>query len=362
MKIALFYPRNVFASWLALGGYVNTLRTMGHEVTDCPFPGNLVQNLDQIRAQMPTADDLLGHDCILATFMEYIQPWLEALYGNETWAKIRAKVPVIARFDESFDRVDLMMKDRWPKLRDYATHFSFPAVQDAEFYADQCNGPSHWEPFGADLEMFRPQQWSNSFPPIRIYPLGFIGSMYPKRQEYLTQLAPALPNSINFHVGMIIVQDLGGVRFEESTRLLAENYSQMGVFFCLPPMSRLLVCKVFEVMACGTFVMFPRLPGSTAKNMSLFMDGEEIVYYNPGHMQDNAKQILYWMNETEHREAIAQAGCKRVQQNHSLELCLGRILQLAFPADKAVPKVTKEARWRAQIGTDHKPAHVGGCA
>jgi len=318
MKIALFYPRNALAGWYAIGGYVSTLERMGHEVMDCPLPGNQVHAVEQVKQLLPTVTRINECDCALVMYTEYVQPWLKAVYGPQVW---QLKVPVIARYDESFDRADLGLPRRWEEIKPWTDYHSFPAAQDAEKFSGQ------WLPFGADEHMFSDNiAFSKQELREKKYPLAFVGSLYQSRLDYLAQLAPCVGSDVTFHCGQVFVQDLSGIKAEESTRLLAENYRQIKVFFCLPPMSKLIVCKVFEIMACGTFVMFPRLPGEAAKNLTLFEDKKHIAYYNYGYMKENAEQIHYWLAHDKEREAVAQAGCKLVHEKYTLEQMLEQLL------------------------------------
>src|SRR5256885_9845056 len=104
MKICLFVVRNLLACHYSLFGYRETLKRMGHEVTECAFPGNQVQNVDNIRANMPTIEELKTFDVILVTYQEYVQPWLAQIYVFTDWSALKQSVPIIARFDESMDR------------------------------------------------------------------------------------------------------------------------------------------------------------------------------------------------------------------------------------------------------------------
>lgn len=317
MRVAIFYPKNLYASWFSLGGYARALERLGHEVLDVPLPGNVPMP----GVRVPTIEDLNSCDVVVSAFHEYIQPWLEFLYGREAWEKVTA--PVVARFDESFDRFDLGLPERWKELRRWASHFSFPAHQDAARFGGQ------FLPFGADTNIFRPDPAAGKF-----YDAAFIGSLYPLRKNYLEELVVALPPEIVFHIGRVLVEDLTGVRGEASTELLALNYRQVKVFFCLPPMSRLLVAKVVDVMAAGTFVMFPKLPGDARRNNELFADGKEIVYYDNGRIAENAKQVARWVADDAGREAIAAAGCAKVHADHTLDGMLKLLLALPFENDK----------------------------
>lgn len=316
MKIALFYPKNMFASWYALGGYRSTLTRMGHDVLDCPLPGNEVSNVEQVRETLPTIDVLNSCDCVFLTFAEYVVPWLSAVYGLDNWSKL--KVAIVARFDESFDRDDLKHRMIWGELNKWAQHFSFPAAQDADLYGGR------WEPFGADETVFHPGL------PNKLYGLGFIGSVYPKRIEYMRALAPHI-RDIPFHCAPVVVQDLSGAPATGYARLqtdlLADNYRKIKVFFCLPPMSNLIVAKVFEVMAAGTFIMYPRLAGDARKNLLLFQHEKHLVYYTPGDYMGNAEAIRYWLSHDKERDAITSQGGALVRRQYTLSAMLERILE-----------------------------------
>ncbi len=319
MKVAVFYPKNFFASWYALGGYVSALRDLGHEVIDCPVPGNLVRDVAVFRRVLPSLELLLTCDVVLSTFHEYLHPWLEAVYGFEAWQQLLAAGKVIARYDESMDRVDLKLPERLPELRRWANYHSFPAAQDALRY------DGAWHPFGTDTRIFRPTRTEKK------YDVAFIGTMYQLRQNYLRQLVSFISSDVIFCCGSCMIQDLSGVKARESTELLAENYRQIKIFFCLPPMSRLIVAKVVDVMACGTFVMYPRLPGGSHRNNVLFKHHEHLAYYDLGYFKVNGKQVHHWLEHEAEREQIAAAGGELVRAEHTLPGMLEKILALATP-------------------------------
>jgi len=327
MKIAIFYPKNLYASWYALGGYRTTLERLGYDVTDCPFPGNQVANTEELKKVYPSLEKLAEHDLIISFFHEYSQPWLSRLYDLEGWQRLMEKVPVVARFDESMDRRDLALPDRVPELKQWAKFFSFPATQDAAKYG----GVFH--PFGADTTIFKPNYLQHR---PKKYDVGFIGSLYPSRQDYLRRLTEHVPVT----VGSVVVQDLGGIVERASTELLAENYRQIKIFFCLPPLSRLIVCKVFEILACGTFVMYPKLPWGERDNMKIFEDGKDLVYYDPGYLGKNVKQIEHYLKDESERETIAASGCRKVHENYSLDwLCDELVKMKDWTVDHPLSKV-----------------------
>lgn len=346
MKIALFYPNNLYAGWYAQGGYRRALERLGHEVVDAGVPGNLPHHVEELRPQLPAVADLVKCDLVLSAYHEYMTPWYAALYGADGWRELLAQVPVVARFDESFDRRDLGLAGRWAEFQSWANRFSFPAAQDARRYGGQ------WLPFGADLTMFHP---TSSLGEVDVtfdqhgegekkYELGFVGSLYPLRHDYLNRLANHLPNTLTFHAGPVVVQDLGGIRGEDSTRLLAENYRQIKVFFCLPPMSHLMVAKIFDVMACGTFVLAPRLPGAALENCALFKDGEHLAYYDVGYLKKNAELITRYLEDDAERGRVAAAGAARVREKFTLTRMLADLLAYGLaPAKDNVVEIGASA-------------------
>jgi Glycosyl transferases group 1 len=319
MKLAIFYIRQSLAGWYTLGGYVKALKKMGHTVLDCALPANQIRGVSQLRSLLPDIEQLATCDAVVSFYHEYAQPWLKAIYGIEPWQKLIENVPIIARFDESVAaRRDLNLPARMPELLAWANRYSFPAAQDAEKFGGA------WHPFGADRTMFHVEHQQ-----AKLYDVGFIGSMYQPRINYLAEFAKHTDSSVTFHCSPVWVRDLGGIREPDSTRLLVENYRALKIFFCLPPLSQLIVAKVFDVMACGTFVMYPKLPGDAAKNLTLFEDGKHIAYYDQGYMIKNFEQIKYWLEHEKEREDIARAGCYKVTHEHTLERMIEGILGLA---------------------------------
>lgn len=319
MKIALFTIHNLLACHFALFGYRETLERMGHEVLNCSFPSNTVQNWDQV--PVPSIEQLLECDAIFSTYHEYVQPWLEKKYTFAQWDMLMAHVPVLARFDESMDRGDLWLPHRLPTLKRWATHYSFPAAHDAEKYGGE------WLPYGADTTIFHPPSHKDLNKFEKKYDLAFIGTLYPKRHEYLEKLIRHVGKGTVFYCGNVIVQDLNGINERETTERLALNYRQIKIFFCLPPMSRLLVEKIFDVMACDTMVMYPRFPDDAKKNMTLFEDEKHIIYYDLGFFSNNGKQIRYYLDHPEETNRIARTGGEFVRSKYTLEQMLQAMLK-----------------------------------
>jgi Glycosyl transferases group 1 len=352
VRVALFVVRNFLACHYALFGYRETLEELGHEVIEIGFPHNNAndqQAIDEMRPKMPSLEQLRSCDMVLSTYHEYVQPWLARFYGLDDWKQLMDSVPVLARFDESMDRGDLGLPIRVPLLKQWASHYSFPAAQDAEKYGGE------WLPYGADARIFHPDREGQSYwhRPVlqgagflgKPFQVGFIGTVYQKRQNYLEKLIMHVGKNTTFYRGNVMVQDMLGMRERETTELLAENYRNIGIFFCLPPASNLLVEKIFDVMACDTMVMYPRLWKDGAdKNLSLFQDDEHIVYYEEGFYANNGKQVQYYLQHPEEVERIARAGGELVRSQFSLRTMVERMLTLPEKKCSSQPSMASQSK------------------
>ena len=72
--------------------------------------------------------------------------------------------------------------------------------------------------------------------------------------------------------------------------------------------------RIFEGMACGKMVLCDRLEKSK-KLDELFIDGEDIVYYDD--IFDCVEKMNYYRENEEERERIANNGFKKVLENHT---------------------------------------------
>jgi len=334
MKIAVFYPKNQFVSWSMSTGLCEALTRMGHEVLPVVMPTEQSaseQRLAQVRAESPQYEALKKADLVLVSGPEHIGPWIDAVYGKQEWKDVGA--PRAAWAHESRDRDDGGGIDFEP-LKWITDHWFFPATQDAEFYDQECffEGRTTWLPFGVDTEVFYPDKpldhdggiYGLTAPGYKQehYDLAFIGSLYPKRRVYLQSISRH--NHPPIRLGNVGIHDLGGYRDKDSAQLLADNYRSIKVFLNLPSLSRLLVSKVYEVMACGTFLLtpMPAPEGGVSKNMAAFHSGEHLIYYRPSHTGGVAQLLREWSSPEKdaEREKIAKAGCREVHARHSLEV------------------------------------------
>jgi hypothetical protein len=346
-------------------GIVNTLRRMGHQVLPGELPatgGNIPpQVFESIKESLPTIEALKGCDAVLVSGPEHIAPWLDAVYGKYEWKQLG--VPKASWWHETLQREDYSLD--WDNVSFWADENFVPAAQDADWLDQEMFGKGHvhWLPFGVDTGVFHPQECSYCTPEAieiaghfrgmsldemrnptkhckvcsgsgfvvtqKKWPIAFVGLVYEKRARFLQALGRHHHPPIR--VGNVSVQDLSGYCAEESVHRMVDNYRRVGVFFNLPAMSSLLVTKVYEVMACGTFLLTPELSADRgiSKNMELFESDRHLVYYRSSNLPYVAQLLRDWSSEekVEEREKIAMAGWREVHGKHSLDKRLAVILE-----------------------------------
>lgn len=303
MKLACFYPGSLYCAWSVSIGLVDTLERMGHQVVAVPIAGmeNSIRREGRAAAQLnqsayPTSGDLCGYDGILLSGPEHMQPELAALYPD--WNEI--DVPKVSWLHETVEREDY---GRLPieLIKGLAQATFTPAFQDQKFGME-------WLPFGVDTEVFRPD-WNVR----KEFDAAFIGLMYPKRAQFMEALRPHLGGVEILHCN-IQVADLGGVRMRDSAALYADNLRRIKVFVNLPTLCQHTVTKVYEVLACGTFLITPAI--AEYRNF----DNLQAHFYLPGRPDQLAESIRFCLEHEDERNEAARACCEQVHRLHRLEL------------------------------------------
>lgn len=301
MKVGAILPDSFYASWTVTLGLADTFMRLGHDVHIVKVP----QNGRVDPKQLPPLEMLREFDGLFLSGPEHLAPYLDAVYGQAEWKKLPVKK--VGWYHESNDRDDRHFG--FEKLTGWCdTHF-FPAVQDAE----QLGG--RWLPFGADTVVFSPQNR------VKRYEVIFIGLLYEKRKQYLQQLAPKLPN-VRFTLGNCSVQDLGGIQLRESAELYAKNVNQAQLFLNLPSLSRLVVTKVPEVVACGVPCLTP-FPQGDAKNYENY----PAFFYEPDDLDELARMIQQFIANPEKWRKQVEQMTWRMRAEYSLENLSTQLLE-----------------------------------
>ena len=276
MRIAAIYNSYISAAWCLSDGMVHTLRKMGHLVLDMPQSGFRVDAVDWWRR----IDEINQADLMVMAGPEYAccqrsYSGFRTAHGvpdfNATMASI--KCPKLGVYFES--RVMGERVYAHEQLRHQFDHNFFPAVQDVEELGRGMEDRCHFLPFSADTDIFFPQ----GIP--RPFSLGFIGHIYPKRQEFLDRFYSTIPDPSYIPlIGHASVEDVEGFNIPESTRRLAWNYNRLRALVCLPTWAQEMVTKIVEGMACGCCVLAPRLTGAAAANMEGYEHGRDLLFYD----------------------------------------------------------------------------------
>jgi hypothetical protein len=315
VKIAVFYSDSPWASWSLSQGLPLVIERMGHDVLSAPFPPSTKITKAQeeaIRAKLPTAEQLKACDLILVCGPEHLKEWIKHYYRE--WKQIQT--PKAGWYHEDMVRLaseHRILYDSITPLIDF--HF-MPNAIDAEKYK------AEWVPVGVDTEMFCRKQFSGSSREYWEYPArdidcAFIGLLYEKRKKFLEQFQLYI-NGIDFKVGHVIVQDLDGINIQKSAELLAETYSRTKVLVNFPSLSNVLVSKVLEAAACGSYVVSARQDGVDSPASSLYpADAPNIA----------ADQVRHALNCESMRQEHARKSCEYVRRNHRMELRLEKIFQ-----------------------------------
>lgn len=293
MKLACFYPASVFCAWGVSTGLVDTLRKMGHDTSALPIDAT---SASLKTAPYPRFQDLKKFDGIIVSGPEHIRPHLLALYPD--WEKV--PVPRVSWMHETVEREDYK-KLPIDAIKRLANVTFCPGAQDEQYGLQ-------WLPFGVDTDVFKPDA-SQSLK----YEAAFIGLLYPKRVEFVKNLIPLL-KGINFIAGNVQVQDLSGICIRETAALYARNLRQVKVFVNLPTLSQLAVTKVFEVMACGTFLITPRV--AEHRNFEKI----QAHFYDSNSPEALAESIRFCLKEEEQRIVAARQCCELVHREHRLDL------------------------------------------
>lgn len=318
MKIVCFYPENVTSAWSASTGVAETLERMGHQILRTPL---LISEYEM--GKLPTLDLLEHMDLVLLLGPEHYGKMLDGYYSSKRWLGL--KVPKAAWFHESAFRDDaqkISVDMLW--LAD--EHF-FPAAQDADFFdqAHLAGGHATWLPFGVDSKIFYAVEGLRYNE--RRFGVAFMGGMYPKRMEFIQGMARHLTEAQVLTIGNAGVQDLSGYLPRASAELYASNLRDIQVFINFPALSRLLVTKVFEVMACGTALLTSTLTGEAAANMKLFKNHEHLEWYSEKNPAHAAKLMRDLLADPGRCAVMGAKAALEIAANHSLEKRLEKMFE-----------------------------------
>lgn len=365
MKIAFLWCGSITAGWSAGDGLANAISKAGHQILRIPR-GRQECPLVTVQA-LNVADAIIvsGPEHIFRSQIKGDGPNIYTFTDKELtiyeWMH-EVKPPKIFMYHESNHREDQTFGfDEFLHLADY--HF-FPAVQDAETYDQEhfAKGRSFWLPFGVDTDIFKPLKChhcdyglgkflgmrepkpgetvkdftentckfclgTRTEPSPKDIEVGFVGMMYPKRTQFVQHLSEHMRAGRDpwLVIGNVQIMDMDGPSWTDQANRLAWNYRRCKVFFNFPAYSELLVSKVAEVMACGTFILTPMLEGAAEPNC-VFQHAKELAYYRPQNLPFLVQTMREFAERDDSRERIAAAGMAKVHEKYSLKVQIPEIL------------------------------------
>lgn len=184
----------------------------------------------------------------------------------------------------------------------------------ADWFNENTNVKGHFLPAGVfDQETYiHPDYDGKNFN----HSVIFVGSKgyhpeYPYRPQLINFLREAYGKAF-LHVGGD--GDTGTIRGDELNKIYAKSKIAIGdtlnlnfnyPYYCSD--------RLFESTGRGGFTIYPRIEGIT----DWYKDGEEIVYYTHGDLQDLKTKIDYYLAHDKEREQIRLAGHERAKKDHT---------------------------------------------
>lgn len=300
MKIIFF--GNFVVSFTSETHWANTLRDMGHEVirlqeTNTPTDVVLAESL--------------GSDMFVWVHTHGVKH-MGSLSMSKVLRQLRgAGVPSVAY------HLDLYMGlQRWkeyehdPYLRDVEYFFTVDKLM-ADWMNENTNTRAYYVPagvYGRECVML-PRQ-------IVRYDIVFTGSRkYHPEYPYRSQLVDFLKQTY----GLRFVHIGNDGEFPQK-RGLELNQIYRNAKICIGDTLNLNFAypyyfsdRLFEQPGRGAFQIFPNIKGVEDQ----YIDGEEIVLYEHGNLQDLKQKIDYYITHEPEREAIRLAGFNRTKQDHT---------------------------------------------
>lgn len=159
------------------------------------------------------------------------------------------------------------------------------------------------------------------------YKVSFVGTAYGNRTQWIVALEKCGIHVDCFGHGW----ENGSVSTEEISEIMRSsiislNFADSGMVMqgLVPGRSRQIKARVFEVPGAGGFLMTEYANGLE----NWYRIDEEIsVFESPA---DLAIKINYFLDHPQERDRIAMAGYIRTRDEHSYEMRLGKILQIAM--------------------------------
>jgi len=128
----------------------------------------------------------------------------------------------------------------------------------------------------------------------------------------LKRLIPHL-KGITLVLGSVQVQDLSGLCVRETAARYAGELRKIKIFVNLTHLSQLAVTKVYEVLACGTFLITPAI----AEHQNF--ENLKAHFYDSSRPEHLAESIRFCLEHESDRIAATHQCCEQVHRLDRLE-------------------------------------------
>jgi spore maturation protein CgeB len=206
-------------------------------------------------------------------------------------------------------------------ILDVAPFFNYifcQGTEAVEILENAGNKNVHWLPVGCDPEYHKRIKFSGIEREKYGKEIAFVGSYYPNRWKILSELkdfdigiwGPRWNQINDSNISSIDIKDIhlnysSWVKIYSAAKIVIVIHYQDGKIPCYQ-----ISPKVFEAMACNSFVLVDRQKDV----FSIFEDKTHLVEFDSA--DDLKKKIRYYLNNPEERQKIANAGSSEVLEKH----------------------------------------------
>lgn len=240
MKLAYIHTNTVRSSWTLWSG-ARALRTLGYYVLDVTVPTDYIgrvvpRPLGRRPPGFPSLEALEACDRVIVCAAEYCDPYLRELYGS-AWDRLHKWAIMVESTDRGMpDCSRWYDRSFWPDPNDVL------AVNDRQL------------PSFVDTDMFCPADPDDPSC-IKAIDVGFMGSMYQKRVEFLADVQTPIT------CGQVSAFDMHGEAHEIWTRLYVDALRSMLIHVDLPSNNPMPTSRPLETLSAGTcLVTWAKLP------------------------------------------------------------------------------------------------------
>ena len=328
MKILTFIRQRSFARYIMVD-LTSAARGLGCPVRWLDLEGTLHANAavsDGTKAQV-IADTIVGierfnPDLVFSYGLEYLEPmfadYLEGVDESFQDMLRRPAVYFLCDFGHPFDADPSDVPARYlaPLQHFDSLVLCWDRVATSALHAAGVTRAIHW-PLAVSADIFHDRR-SAADDPGEPNPIVFLGGPTEQRIQMLEPLSNLGLviygyDSEGWHTSPALARCYAGELLDRDRGRAAYQRAKISVNVTRPHGRSSLNMRVFEAMACGSLV----LTDDRSDASTYFTDGRDLVIYrNAEDLRDKAR---YYLTHERERQAIAQAGMRKVRAQHTYD-------------------------------------------